>query len=243
MLSAGFIAISLSGNINRSVGILVLSFFTLVLFVLTLWEGLGINFTLTTLILPVYFTTAIGFFWFLLPSSLTVQVIITLLYSVFIYVLMLTMNIFTVSAIRTIALIRAAKGVGFVLTLFTAFLLYDNIYSLKLPVYFHAFLIFILSLPLMFQGFWTSKLERIFSKEIFLSALLSSMVIGEIAVGLYFWPVSISVGSLFLTLTVYMLMGIGQSKIEGRLFSQTVKDHVFVAAVVFLGMLLVTKWR
>lgn len=243
VLSAGFLAMGLSFEINRFLGIALICFLTLAFFIFSLWEGLGINFTLMTLILPIYFTGAIGFFWFLLPSSLTTQIVITVLYFILIYVLLLTMNIFTVSAIRTIALIRAAKGVGFVLTLFTAFLLYDNIYSFRLPIYWHVLAVFGMSIPLMLQGYWTSKLEKKFSKELLSYSIISALVIGEIAVGLYFWPVSISVGSLFLTLAVYVLMGLGQSKLEGRLFSQIVKDHFFVAVIVFFGMLLVTSWR
>ena len=40
---------------------------------------------------------------------------------------------------------------------------------------------------------------------------------GEIALSLYFWPVTVVVGSLFLTIAVYMLLGLANEKIEGRL--------------------------
>ena len=65
---------------------------------------------------------------------------------------------------------------------------------------------------------------------------------GEIALSLYFWPVTVVVGSLFLTIAVYMLLGLGQAKIEGRLFSQTVREYLIVGVLVFIGMFFATRW-
>ena len=91
-------------------------------FVWCLHEGLGRNMTLLSLILPFAFTVGVGLFWFLLPASIFTRIPVLFLYAFGIYSLALTMNIYTVSATRTIALLRAARGVGFVLTLVTGFL-------------------------------------------------------------------------------------------------------------------------
>ena len=60
---------------------------------------------------------------------------------------------------------------------------------------------------------------------------------------LFFWPVGVIVGSLFLTILFYILLGIGQSELEGRLFSQTVREYLTVGAVVFIFMLFSTSWN
>ena len=71
---------------------------------------------------------------------------------------------------------------------------------------------------------------------------LFSLALAEIAVSLFFWPVTVVVGSLFLTVALYMLLGLGQASIEERLFGQTVREYLVVGLVVFLGMFLATRW-
>jgi hypothetical protein len=85
-------------------------------------------------------------------------------------------------------------------------------------------------------------LEKEFSKELVILSAVSSLIIGEIAAALFFWPVTVVVGSLFLTVTVYMLLGLGQAKLEDRLFSQTVREYLVVGLLVFIGMFFATRW-
>src|SRR3989337_1333793 len=129
LLSLGFIGLQFLNDQNRFWAIGVLGVLTIILFFWSLYEGLGKNMTLSTLILPTIFTLGVGTFWFLLPGSVFARIPIVVFYGIGIYVLCLTMNIYSVSAIRTIALLRAARGVGFVLTLTTSFLVFDSILS------------------------------------------------------------------------------------------------------------------
>src|SRR3972149_1969152 len=151
-----------------------------------------------------------------------------ILYLAGIYVLSLTANIYTVAAIRTIALLRAARGVGFVLTLTISFLIFDAILSLKLLPWFTAPLVAASSFLLFAQGLWIVSLEKEFSKSLFLNSILFGVVLGEIAISLFFWPVTVVVGSLFLTVSVYMLLGLGQAKLEERLFAQTIREYLII---------------
>jgi len=50
------------------------------------------------------------------------------------------------------------------------------------------------------------------------------------------------VGSLFLTGIEYVLLGLGQAKLEGRLFSQTVREYLLIGLMVFIGMFFATHW-
>jgi len=215
LLSLGFVAIQFLTDQNRFWAIGVLGLATIILFSWSLFEGLGKNMTLLTLVLPTIFTLGVGTFWFLLPANIFARIPIVIFFGVGIYVLCLTMNIFTVSAIRTIALLRAARGVGFVLSLVTSFLVFDAILSLRSPVYYLLPLVFIISLPLFLQGFWSIILDKEFSKDIFIISVVAALVMVETAAVLFFWPVTVVVGSLFLTVTFYILLGLGQSKIEG----------------------------
>jgi hypothetical protein len=214
----------------------------MLIFIFGLKEGLGKDTTLFTLILPFLYTISVGFFWFLLPSSILTRLPVIFLFGVGMYALFLTMNIYTVSAIRTIALFRAAKGVGFVLTLFTFFLIFDNLFSVRLPIFIFLPSVLVISLPMFLQGFWSISLEKYLDRAVLRSSIVSSLIMGEMAACIYFWPVTVSIGSLFLTLSSYVLLGLGQSKLEGRLFKQTVKDYVLIGFVLILVIFLFTSW-
>jgi len=242
LLSVGFVGVNLLDNTYRFLAVGGLTALTVAGFAWSLWEGLGVNASLLTLILPSLFTLGVGIFWFLLPSLLIARIPVVIMYGLGIYALSLTANIYTVSAIRTIALMRAAKGVGFVLTLLTSFLLFDAIFSIKADLWVNALLVYTSSFLIFFQGLWTSSLDHSISKEVISSALVFSLILGEIAMTLFFWPVTVVVGSLFLTVGVYVLLGLGQAQIEGRLFSQTVRDYLTVGVLVFLAMMVATQW-
>lgn len=243
ILSGGFFALSFLENQDRFVGIAALSVFSVVLFVWALFEGLGKNATLFVLILPVLYTLGVGLFWFLLPATILATLPVIILYGVGIYALCLTTNIFTVSTIRTIALSRAAKGVGFVLTLFTAFLLYDALLSLRVSPIYVVPASFVISFPLLLQGLWSSQLEKRVDKGIVLYAFIFSFEIACFSLITFFWPLSLIESSLLLTVATYVFLGLGQAKIEGRLFKTTVREYAVVGIMVMVFMILSTSWR
>jgi hypothetical protein len=243
LLSLGFIAMLFVSDQYKIAAIAVLSLLTIPFIAWGLRGSLGFNMTLTVFILPLLFTFGVGFFWFLLPVSIFLAIPIVILFGIGIYSLSLTLNIYTVSAIRTIALLRAARGVGFVLTLLTFFLLFDTVLSLRWWVYWTGGIVFLISLPLYLQGFWSFDLEHTPTKKILSLSLISSIVMAEVSSSLFFWPVGVVVGSLFLTVTAYILLGLGQAELEGRLFVQTVREYLMVGFSVLIGMFLATHWK
>ena len=242
ILSLGFIGIQFLTDQNRFWSIGILGILTILLFAYSLWEGIGRNMTLLTLVLPTMFTLGVGIFWFLLPANIYTRIPVVIFYGIGIYVLCLTMNIFSVAAVRTIALLRAARGVGFVLSLVTSFLVFDTILSLRIEAYYLLPLVFVVSLPLYLQGYWAVLLDKEFSKSLFTLSLISSLLTAEVALSLFFWPVTVVVGSLFLTVTFYMLLGLGQAHLEERLFPGILREHLVVGILVFLAMFFSTHW-
>ncbi len=242
ILSLGFIGVQFIGDQFKFLSIGGLGILSALLFSWSLHESLKKNATLLTLILPFYFTVGVGLFWFLLPRNLFAQIPIVIFYGLGIYALALTANIYTVAAIRTIALMRAARGVGFVLTLVAFFLIFDAILSLRENIFVTSGVVVAASLPLFIQGFWATAQDSKLNSETFLTSAISSLVMGELALGLHFWPVTVVVGSLFLTLACYMLLGLGQAKLEKRLFSQTVREYFILGILVFIGMFFATRW-
>ncbi len=241
-LSVGFIGIQFLPEQYRLLSIASLGLLTLVLFTWSLRDGLGRDMTLLTLVLPVMFTIGVGLFWFLLPASVFARIPIVIFYGFGVYALCLTANIYTVSAIRTIALQRAARGVGFVLTLVTSFLVFDAILSIKAPIFVTGAVVAISSFILFLQGFWSVQLTKNITSYALKLTIISAVVIGELAISLFFWPVTVVVGSLFLTISVYLLLGLGQAQLEDRLFVQTIREYLLVGVLVFIGMFLATRW-
>jgi hypothetical protein len=139
-------------------------------------------------------------------------------------------------------LLRAAKGVGFVFSLVTFFLVFDTILSVRWSVYISSLVVLIISFPLYLQSYWSINLERFMSLDVLRLSLISSLIVGEIAIALFFWPVTVVVGSLFLTVTAYMLVGLGQAELEGRLFKQTAREYLLLGLLVFIGMFFATRW-
>ncbi|MCX6705091.1 MAG: hypothetical protein NT162_02020 [Candidatus Woesebacteria bacterium] len=242
LLSLGFIAIQFLNDQNRFWAIGALGVLTVVLFYWSLRESLGRKMTLLTLVLPTIFTLGVGVFWFLLPANVFARIPIVIFYGLGIYVLCLTANIYSVASVRTIALLRAARGVGFVLSLLTSFLVFDAILSIKSELFILLPLVFIVSFFLYLQGFWSMLLEVDYSRDLVILSGVSALLTTEVAAALYFWPVTVVVGSLFLTVTLYMLLGLGQAKVDGRLFSSTVREHLVVGVLVFVAMFFATHW-
>ena len=243
-LSLGFLGINLVDANFRLPAILGLTLATLIFFVFSLWEGLGINASLLSLLLPPLFTLGVGIFWFLIPSTIFARLPVVVLFGMGIYVLSRTQNIFTVSMVKTIPLFRGARSVGFILTFLTSFLLYNAIISIKANIFITCLGVFLISLFLFLQGLWISSIEikDLVLNKMFVYATLFAFVITQIAVFLYFWPVTVVVGSIFLTIGIYVLLGLGQAELEKRLFKQTVQEHLLVGLIVFIIMFLATHW-
>lgn len=227
----------------KFIGIGGLCLLVILLFRWSLKEGLTTKVSYLILVLPVYYTASLSLFWFLLPKSIIASSLVVILYGISIYVLFLTTNVFSVSTIKTIALYRAAKGVGFLLTLVAFFLSLDAVLSLRLPYYYVGILVFFVTFPLYLQGLWTSTLQSTMSRKLLQFAFYLSLIQSQISIILFFWPVGVIVGSLFLTIFFYILLGLSQSELEGRLFKQTIGEYLMVGAVVFTVMFFTTSWR
>ncbi len=224
----------------QAVGIFALSSFLLSLF--SLREDLkGIEY-LVLPILPVMFTVAVCFFYFLLPERWLTRVPTAILYGFLMYAILLTENIYNVARIRSIQLLRAAHSVGFLVTIITAFLLFDTALSFHLTSYYNAILVFAISFPLTVQLLWSMVLESRISKSIITGSLVCSLTLAQSAYFLSFWPVNITIFSIFLTTLFYSISGLIREKLIDRLFPNTIREFLGVALVTFLLLAFITRW-
>lgn len=197
---------------------------------------------LTCLILPVLYPVAVALFYFLLPERLLSRVVILSIFGVGMYALLLTENIFNVASIRTIQLLRAAHAVGFLLSLVVAFFLWDTIFSFKLISWWNSLLVLVTSFPLVLQALWSVNLEDHLAEAVWQNSLGLSFVLATLALMISFWPVTITIASLFLVTALYVLLGLVQHRLSGRLFRKTIKEYLYVGAAVLTITYFLATW-
>ncbi len=242
VLSVGLLLVQSMGLELRYILIAGMALLSWVLSAWSLREGLSGIEWLTVPLPASLFTASVGLFYILLPQEWWARAVIALVFAVGQYALLLTGNIFSVAAIRTIALFRAASAVGFVMTLVTGFFLFDTIYSFKLHAPFVGLLVMVVSFALILPALWSVELLTRISKRVWAYTMGISFSLGVMAMAVTFWPVSIAVASLFLSTIMYALLGISQHHFADRLFGRTVWEYVTVGLVVTVTMMLTAGW-
>lgn len=235
-----------------------------VAYILTAWslfEDLkGVEW-LTIMSLPVLYTLGAGLFSVFLPTNVprllgvkltletahlvagSVRALFWVGFGLGYYAISLTENIFSVAAIRTIQLLRAAHAVGFLLTLVTALFFFHSIFSFKLPFWLIALATAGVSWLLFLQGNWSMSLKEGISKRVVMFASVGALIVGQLAMALSFWPIEPLTASLCLVAALYVMLGLSQQALVGRLFKNQVTEYVVVAVVVLLASIYITNWR
>lgn len=221
---------------------LLLAILTDVALLLILRKDIKDTFFWPILLLPFFFTLAFPFFYSLVPTRLISRIIITLLYSFGLYSLFLTQNIFAVSGIRTINLLRSARIVAFVLTLLVFYFLVNFIFSLRLPVLLTPLVIFPLTFLMNIQSLWTYSLDKSQIKEIAMYSFFVAFAILQLSYVLVMWPVTASVYSLFLTGIFYTYSGLCHAWLERRLFKGILWEYIWVGFISVLFLVIFSKW-
>lgn len=197
----------------------------------------------TLLLLPTLFTSAVALFYFLLPARWLTRVPVVVLYSVGMYALLLTENIYNVAADRTIALLRAAHSVGFLLTLMTYFLLVQTVMAYRLPFFVNIILVCVVSVMLVFQSLWSVVLDESVSVRLRRITIAITVTLTELAWLFSFLPTRSTLTVLFLTTSFYGMVGMGQQYLVEKLYKKTVIEFFSLTAIVFVIIMLATHWR
>jgi hypothetical protein len=197
----------------------------------------------TLLTLPTLFTAAVGLFYFLLPARWLTRVPIASLYAVGMYALLLTENIYNVAATRTIGLLRVGHSVGLLLSLATYFLLVQSVYAFRFFPFVNALIVAPITYLLTLQALWAMELDAKVGKSVRDITLMITVVCMELSWVFSLWPVHTTMQALFLTTCFYSLTGMGQQYLTDRLYKRTVWEFFGVVAIVFVIILLTTKWH
>jgi hypothetical protein len=221
----------------------VLSAFTFILAAACLHEDLkGIEWV-TLLILPTLYSAAVALFYFLLPVRWLTRIPVAVLYACGFYALLLTENIYNVAANRTIALLRAAHSVGFLLSFVTYFLFVQTIFAFSMGPVPNSVGIGFLSFCLIFQSLWAMELEEKVSGRLLSVTIALTAVMIQLTWILSFWPVPRMMAALFIASVFYSLVGMAQQYIVEKMYKKTVIEFFLVCIVISLIFLATTRWR
>ncbi len=240
LLSTGFLPLSfyLTYKLQLIIGFAVLAY---LLSVWALWEGLDLFKALILMILPTLFTLAVVSYYFLLPVRWLTRLPVTVVFGLIWYTLLLSQNVFNVSATRTIPLYRVASTVVFVLTILTASLLFNVIFALHQLFLINGLLVSLLSFLLIIQVYWSVNMEKLDSNLV-IPALFLALVVGEVGIALSFWPLTNTISSVFLTGILYLVLGITTDSLRGRLNREAVLSYIRWGVPVFLFIYLTASW-
>jgi len=226
---------------------LAIFLFALASYILGAWSLLadlrGVGW-LTNLTLPTMFPVSVALFYFLLPQAMWTRLIVIAIFAVSMYGLMLTANIFAVALIRTIQLLRAARTVGFLLSVLTSAFMFHVIFSLKMPFLVVVALSLLVLFPLFLQGVWSYTLGSKLTSRDMAYAVVGTVAVAEAILSVSFWLVDVALISILLAMIVYVILGIFQHSLEKRLFGRTVQEYVGFMVIVFVvvATAVVARW-
>ena len=198
---------------------------------------------LTLLALPTLFTAAVAMFYFLLPVRWLTRLPVAVLYGVGMYALLLTENIYSVAAERTIALLRAAHSVGFLLTLLTYFLLTQTVLAFRFYPVINAILIGLVSFVLVLQSLWAMELTSRVSRRVRDISIAVTLFLINVVWIFSFFPTTGTIKALLFTTLFYSSVGIAQQYLVEKLYKKTLIDFTLVVVIVFCIALIATNWR
>jgi hypothetical protein len=212
---------------------------------LSVWSlqpGLNPEEFLTLLALPTLLTVGAV----LLSEQLNVvpwRYFLPVAFGVGLYLTLLVENIFHVAASQVIPLLRAARTVGYLLTLGTMFILATLVFNLRMISYVNALVMFLVGGVVVSQALWSVRSLGMQKRGWLLSAsLVSALVMGELALLLGFWPVRPLMAGLVMATMTYFLIGVVEHDWQNNLDRRTVIEYTVVGSLVLLLLIFTTSW-
>ncbi len=208
----------------------------------SLWEGLNLTKAFILMILPTFFTVAVASFYFLLPIRWLTRLPVAVLFGLTFYLLLLAQNVFNVASLRTIPLYRAASTASFLFTLLSAFFLYNVIFAFNLLFFWNGLIVLVFSFLLILQVFWSIQMEDKISPAVVMQSFILSLILGELALSLSFWPSPTIIWSLSLSSAMYVFLGLATQKLRGKINKRVVWEYVGIGVAVLLVSFFATSW-
>lgn len=220
----------------------ILAVVTDALVVISLGDDLMDNFSVYPLVLPFLWSLSFGFFYFLAPARLLTRLILTTLFAIGMYSVLLSENIFVVGSIRTIALLSSARIVTFVISLVSYFFVTNTIFSFRLPILPTLGLFALFTFLFFLHSIWTYTLGKSLRDDLLWNGIMT-LCLTEFAGMLWFWPTPPTVFALFIAAMFYILTGLTHVWLDKRLFKSVLWEYLWVAIVAVFVLFWFSSWQ
>lgn len=242
ILSLGLFSVPFIENSIKIYFLAAIVFASYVLSVWSIYQDLhGFEF-INLFVLPVLLTLSFGLFIYRFQPGNEIRLLLTVVYGIVVYINLLAENIFNVSAERNIPLLRAARTVGYLVTLFVSFAFFSLLFGLGLSWWVLTIISFLIGILIFAQAIWQVELEETLSRKLILMSLVAGLLLAELATALAFWPLTPPKVGLAMTAMVYVTLGILQHMIQKDLTSRAAFEYVFLAFSVLLFLIVTTTW-
>ncbi len=226
----------------RNIGLIVIALGIMLVF----WYGFG-KAKLAYVVLPISLFLGYALFTTLLPFQVFLVILMSIIYGSICYFIFLLQNVFIVAIeYKTVPLYRAAYTVGSIISLFSAFFLFNTIFSFRWLFVWNALAVFIVSCFLFYYIFWSVSIENYAenkTKKWYHYVLVPAFLMSQLAIIFSFWPVGIFKGSIYLVSIMYIIEGLLQSDLRDRFFRRIWLSFLWIGIAIVLGIILTTEWR
>lgn len=227
----------------RTKFIMWLGALSLIMSLWALWEGMNRVKAFTLLLLPALFTLGVSSFYFLLPIRWLTRLPVDVIFGLMFYFLLLSQNVLNVAATRTIPLYRAASTAAFLFSITTSVLLFHILHAFSLEFYWNGLISLVIAFLVSVPMLWSVEMESL-SLQLLMYSLVTSLLIGELAMVLSFWPIPSNslMWAIFLASSLFILLGINLDFLRERLSRREVGLYIAFGVMTLLVMLLTTSW-
>lgn len=189
-------------------------------------------------ILPLSLTVTALLFYYLLPVRLLTRVPFVFLYSVILYAIFLSENIFNVGVEKTLALYRAAYSVTNFVILLILLLMFTILFSFGFNYLLAAFIGMLAAFPLFFHSLWIANPMSVLEERIYKISGLLSVLLGFGIIFASFLPLRTTVYAILNVAMAYFLIGVAQEIIQDTVYVNRIKEYVIVYCILIVFIVL-----
>lgn len=193
-------------------------------------------------VLPVLFTVSSALFYSVIPERWLTRFGFIGVYGILIYSIFLTENVFNVSKLKNIQLLKVARTISFFISCFSIYIFTYFLLSLRINGFFAAILLWGYVLLMGYSYIWSFVLNLEFDKYVFRVALSTASLLTEFYIVISFWPLNIYLTSLFITSIYYFFFGVLTNILEYRTRGWNKTEFLLINLVVFIFCLLTVNF-
>jgi len=243
ILALGLVGTQLVPLQWRPISLFLFAFLAYLLAAWSMFDNLDGVEWLTIVPMPSFYGLSVAAFYFLLPESWLARAFILGIFGTGMYALFLAGNIFTIARVRSIQLLKAAQAALFFFCLIAALLAFNTVFSLGLLFFWNGLICGFVAMLLSFSFYWSIRLERKLSREVTALTIRTGTTIGLLAAIVSFFPGHLWPISLLLMTAMYTVLGLSQSVLEEKMFTNTVREYAAVFVGVVIVFLAVLPWK